>query len=343
MPKLLALPIAVTLALLGGCGEDQNWRAFSDQRATRVMLSEGKSRDLANPEPLRALARADVAGISPDMANLGNQLFHDMRLSGDGSLSCASCHSLATGGVDGSAVSVGINGAKGGINSPTVLNSGFNFRQFWDGRAEDLQAQAAGPVANPIEMGAEWDVVVKKLNTDEALREQFTQVFGDPEITEERVTRAIADFEKTLVTPAPFDRYLLGEATAISSKAKEGYRLFKRHGCIACHQGINVGGNLYQKFGAIQTYFESKTSADEGLGGRTNRTEDKSVFKVPSLRNVAKTAPYFHNAGAKDLKTAITIMGVMQLGRVLPPEDIEKIEAFLHTLSGDVVVAGVNP
>lgn len=328
----------LALAMLSGCQDANEWQGFQEIEAEVVLLGSYKVEDLSSIEPLRALRSSDVANIPKEMAQLGKFLFHDKRLSKDKSISCASCHDLANGGDDGLEVSVGVGGALGAINSPTVLNSGFNFRQFWDGRASSLQEQAEGPVGNPMEMSADWETVVKELNADSQLREKFKSVFGDHEITQERVTRAIADFEKTLVTPAPFDQYLLGDENAISEDAKAGYRLFKRRGCVACHQGINVGGNLYQKFGAIQTYFESDGAEDLGLGRRTNRDGDMSVFKVPSLRNVAKTSPYFHNAGAKDLKTAIFIMGVMQLGLTLPDVEIARIEAFLNTLSGEVPV-----
>jgi cytochrome c peroxidase len=160
---------------------------------------------------------------------------------------------IAEGGDDGARTSTGIDGAQGPINAPTVLNAVYNFRQFWDGRAADLAEQAQGPVVNPTEMGATWPEVIDKLQRDPSYPPQFAGAFGDRTITTERIARAIARFEETLVTPAPFDRYLLGDASAIDDDARRGYQLFKSYGCVACHQGINVGGNLYQKFGALQS------------------------------------------------------------------------------------------
>lgn len=328
------LIVVCSFSVLQACQGDSNKTEFNALQQQSVML-DIVQRSYGSAEPLRPLPEADDLNISPEMVQLGNRLYHDTRLSGDGSISCASCHDLANGGDDGLQFSVGINKAIGGINAPTVLNSSFNFVQFWNGRAADLQAQAAGPVANPIEMGADWNLVVSNLIDSGDYNHAFTQAFGDKSITIDRITYAIAQFETVLITPSPFDRYLRGDKSAISPDAARGYKLFKSHGCSSCHQGINVGGNLYQKFGALQRYYEIESDADKGRLIVTGNDDDVSVFKVPSLRNVAITAPYFHRGAVTELKTAIQIMGLAQLGIALSDQDIALIEEFLRSLTGE--------
>jgi cytochrome c peroxidase len=268
---------------------------------------------------------------NPQKVLLGKALFFDPILSRDGTVSCATCHNLYEGGDDGTRFSTGIDNQKGTSNSPTVLNAVFNFRQFWDGRAKDLQEQAAGPIENPVEMGNNFDNLIKTLNKS-AYAAQFKAIYKDG-VTKKNITDAIAEFEKTLITPdSPFDRYLLGEENAISPEAKEGYALFQSKGCIACHHGRNVGGNMYNKFGVIMSI------RDNNLG-RYNITKnevDKYFFKVPSLRNVAKTAPYFHNGSANTLKDAVYFMAKYQVGRPITEEEVSKIVSFLETLSGNI-------
>ncbi len=339
MKPFFSLLLAVFLLL--GCVEDPNKAEFYSFKNEQVMINLDRERDDFRNEPIRPLPSVEFLAVSPGMAALGNRLYHDTRLSGDNSMSCASCHNLEAGGDDGLQFSRGINNATGDINAPTVLNSGFNFVQFWNGRAKDLQDQAAGPVTNPVEMGGDWNEVVEKLRLAGDYDSDFKREFGDPEITPERVTKAIAEFEKILVTPSAFDRFLLGETSAISQEAKKGYALFKSLGCVSCHQGVNVGGNLYQKFGAIQAYYEVKTQADLGRQVVTEKEDDQAVFKVPSLRNVANTAPYFHNGAAPDLPTAIRVMGLVQLGRNLDEKDIEYLQAFLESLSGEKDVRSI--
>jgi len=334
MPTIrLAGAALCVFCLLQGC-KDTNSQSFSALQQQPVML-DIIERDYDSSEPLRPLPTESDLAYEESMVDLGNRLYHDNRLSGDGTLSCASCHDISKGGDDGLQFSVGINGAVGGINAPTVLNSSFNFVQFWNGRAENLQEQAAGPVANPIEMGANWDEVVRQLTDDEDYKQAFIDAFGDETITVERVTRAIAEFETVLITPSPFDRYLRGDSSAISAEAAKGYKLFKEHGCSSCHQGINIGGNLYQKFGALQSYYSVDTDADKGRLSVTKNANDLSVFKVPSLRNIALTAPYFHTGSVTELETAIRIMGVAQLGRSLSEEDINLIAIFLRSLTAE--------
>lgn len=283
--------------------------------------------------PIPAPASLDARKVA-----LGDKLFHDKRLSKDNTLSCASCHALDRGGVDGQAVSTGIKGAKGPINAPTVFNSGFNFRQFWDGRAASLEEQAAGPVHNPLEMGSNWDEVMAKLAQDGALVASFKEAFADG-LQARNIQAAIAEFERSLATPnGRFDKFLRGDKAAISADEQRGYQLFKNYGCVACHQGVNVGGNMFQVFGVMGDYFARRGTpgaADLGRYNVTKKDADRHVFKVPGLRNVALTAPYFHDGSARTLADAVDVMFRYQLGRPAPQQDKELIVKFLHTLTGE--------
>jgi cytochrome c peroxidase len=269
---------------------------------------------------------------------LGKALFHDKRLSKDNSIACASCHDLAKGGADGKPTAIGIGGQVGPINTPTVLNSSFNFRQFWNGRAATLEEQAAGPVHNPGEMGSNWDEVLAKLRQDAALVGKFTAVYKDG-LKPANIQDAIATFESSLVTPSRFDRFLRGDLKAINENEARGYQLFKSYGCVACHQGVNVGGNMYQQFGVMDEYFKVRgkpiTEADLGRYAVTKLDSDRHVFKVPSLRNVELTAPYFHDGATRTLEEAVDVMFRYQLGRTAPASDKNLIVQFLKTLTGE--------
>lgn len=268
---------------------------------------------------------------------LGRRLFHDPRLSHDNSISCATCHDLSNGGVDGLPRSIGIGGKEGSINSPTVFNSGFNFRQFWDGRAATLEEQMNFPMQNPVELGTTMPEIIAKLKTDESYRRDFTDIYQD-DIEPEHVRNAIATFERSLITPnSKFDQYLRGDDDVLHEDELAGYQLFKKLGCISCHQGMNVGGNIYEKFGLSDDYFTDRGNVQEVDYGRFNITKvehDRYEFRVPSLRNVALTAPYFHDASADTLEKAVTTMAKYQLGITLPEDDVDQIVKFLHTLTG---------
>ena len=269
---------------------------------------------------------------------LGEKLFHDPRLSANGTISCATCHNLSQGGADKNRIAVGIDNALGEYNTPTVFNAIFNFHQFWDGRAATLAEQVSGPLTNIAEMASDWALVVRRVSEDNEYRKAFRAEYGG-EISEKTITDAIVRFEATLITPnAPFDRFLRGDATAISDEAKEGYKRFTDFGCISCHQGINIGGNFFQHFGIMGNYFADRgniTRADFGRFNVTGHEEDRYVFKVPGLRNVALTAPYFHDGSAETLDKAIGIMGRYQLERELSEEDRRYIAAFLESLTGE--------
>ena len=273
-----------------------------------------------------------------DKVALGRMLFHDERLSKDNSVSCASCHDLATGGDDGRRVSVGVDNAEGPINAPTVFNSAFNFKQFWDGRAETLEDQIDGPVQSAIEMASLWPDVVAKLYQDESYPALFDQTYPDG-INRANVKNAVAEFMRSLTTPnSRFDQWLNGEQSALSGQEKHGYNLFKSYGCVSCHQGAAVGGNMFQVFGVLNEYFKRRgniTEADMGRFNVTGNEADMHAFKVPSLRMAAHTAPYLHDGSAATLREAVDIMFEFQLGREAPDEDKDAIVAFIKTLAGE--------
>lgn len=269
---------------------------------------------------------------------LGRRLFHDPGLSSNGSVSCASCHRLNRGGVDRLPQSLGISGKIGSINAPTVFNSGFNFRQFWDGRAVSLEEQINGPLQNPVEMANTWSAIIASLEKDPKYRKAFSAIYRTG-IQPGNVRDAIATYERSLVTPnARFDRFLRGDKSALDNRELAGYRLFRQAGCISCHQGVNIGGNLFQKLGIMEDYFAARgrvTSADMGLFNVTGKEVDRHFFKVPSLRNVALTTPYLHDGSALTLEDAVRIMGRYQLGKELHSDEVDKIVAFLKTLTGE--------
>lgn len=289
-------------------------------------------------EPVSPLPQA-LATAAPERVALGERLFHETRLSRDGTVSCASCHSLAIGGSDRRKVSVGVGGATSGLNAPTVFNVGLNFAQFWDGRAASLEAQIAGPLHNPVEMASSWAQVITALSLAPEYREAFARAYPEG-ITEGSITDALTAFERSLLTPnAPFDRYLRGESGAIDQDARAGYARFKALGCSSCHQGVGIGGNMFQRFGVMGDYFADRgniTTADLGRYNVTGRDSDRHVFKVPSLRNVALTPPYFHDGSADTLEEAVEIMARYQLGRTITTEDKRLLVAFLHTLTGEL-------
>jgi cytochrome c peroxidase len=279
--------------------------------------------------------------VNEAKAELGRRLFHDPRLSKNDTISCATCHDLSTGGDDGQVVSTGIEGRVGLVNSPTVFNSAFNFKQFWDGRAHTLKDQIDGPLQSRIEMESIWPDVVTKLFQDEDYPWLFREIYpNDTEIiSRENIKEAIAEFMRSLITPnSRFDQWLRGDTEAISEHEREGYALFKRYGCVSCHQGASVGGNMFQVFGVINDYFRKRgniTDADLGRFNVTGNEVDKHAFKVPSLRMAAHTAPYLHDGSAKTLRDAVDAMFEFQLGREAPDDDKEAIVAFIKTLAGE--------
>ncbi len=266
-------------------------------------------------------------------ALLGKKLFFERSFSKDDTISCASCHLLESGGDDGLKFSVGVEGRFGNINAPTVYNSFFNIAQFWDGRAKDLEEQALGPIHNPVEMDSDIITVIEKLKKNKEYVELFKKIYND-EIKSEYIQNAIMEFEKALITPnSRFDRFLRGEEDILEPIEKKGFEAFKKYGCISCHNGINIGGNIFQKFGIFK---EHSDHVNFGRFSVTKNEDDLYYFKVPTLRNISKTAPYFHDGGVKTLKGAIETMAEYQLGQEIPDDDIEAIYKFLLTLDGQI-------
>jgi cytochrome c peroxidase len=332
---LAALALVPLASWLAGCSEARKERAVEQQ--PRVARQASREPLLPLPAPPALDGRS---------VELGRRLFHDKRLSVDGSVACASCHDLANGGDDGRPLTRGARGRTGVVNAPTVYNATLNFVQFWDGRAATLEEQIDGPITNPLEMDSSWDGVIGKLAADPGYAAAFSAIFPDG-VTPANVKRAIADFERTLVTPgSAFDRFLEGDEQALAPEARAGYETFKAVGCIACHQGANVGGNMFQRFGVLGDYFKDRGNVVEADYGRYNVTKneaDRFVFRVPSLRNVEHTAPYFHDGSAATLEDAVQVMAKYQLGRKLAGEQVRGILAFLRSLSGPMVTTSRGP
>ena len=313
---------------------------FQPDRSVGALSSEFSTTESSEShlnEPIKPLV-ADLA-LDKNKVALGKILFHDQRLSSDNSVSCATCHTLNTGGADNLFRSIGVDGQLGSANAPTVFNSGFNSTQFWDGRADTLEDQIDGPVHNPVEMGSSWPQIVGKLQADAAYPALFDRSYADG-ITSSSIKDAIATFEHSLVTlNSPFDRYLRGEVDAISENAKAGYATFKEFGCIACHQGRNVGGNVFQRLGVMGDYFGDRgteiTQSDFGRFNVTGLKEDKFVFRVPSLRLAALTPPYFHDGSVATLQEAVRTMITYQLGRIATDEEERNIVEFIRSLAGE--------
>jgi cytochrome c peroxidase len=266
---------------------------------------------------------------------LGKKLYFDPRLSKSGFISCNSCHNLSMGGTDNLKSSIGDKWQQGPINAPTVLNSSMNVAQFWDGRAADLKAQAGGPIANPGEMAFTHTLAIDVLESIPAYVREFKLVFCKEKINIDQVTDAIAEFEKTLVTPnSRFDQYLLGHKEAMTKDELAGYKLFNESGCVACHNGPGLGGNSFQQMGIAAPYKGNKQGI-EGRSAITGKEIDRFNFKVPALRNVELTYPYFHDGAVDTLAEAVDVMGRLQLGKKFTKTENEQVVAFLKTLTGE--------
>ncbi len=306
--------------------------AAVESAAPALGAEDGSVRDgPIQPIPLRV-------ELDDRKVELGRRLFHETRFSSDGTISCASCHNLNLAGTDRKRFSTGVEGKIGGVNSPTVFNSGFNFKQFWNGRADSLEDQVEGPLHAENEMNSNWRTVIDLLTQDPSYASAFAEIYPDG-IRSDNVKDAIAEFERSLYTPnSRFDRFLRGDDDAITSEEKAGFELFDSLGCVSCHQGVNVGGNMFETFGVMADYFADRgdlTEADLGRFNTTGLEEDRHVFKVASLRNVARTPPYFHDGTARRLPDAVRVMAKYNLGRTLSDEQVEKIVAFLGTLTGE--------
>lgn len=305
--------------------EDSTLKTF-----TQIVNTPSSSQSITPlPEPVE---------LNSDKVALGFKLFIDPMLSHDNTISCSSCHNLNHGGVDNLKFSFGIHGSLTKRNTPTVFNSGFNFKQFWDGRAVSLEEQAEGPLLNPNEMGSSWNEILQKLTNSPEYYALFNKIYGEKEITTQQFTDAISTFERALVTTnSKFDNWLKGDKNALNEKQKQGYELFQSYGCISCHQGVNVGGNMFEKLGVFKDFYSNHPEGANDLGRFeiTRNDNAKNEFKVPSLRNVALTAPYLHDGSIETLHEMIDIMARYQLGIKLPESEIQAIEAFLNSLTGE--------
>lgn len=311
-----------------------NW--IKDHRMG-LYADSGAAPEFAN-EPIRPIA--DSIAVDVRKVVLGDLLYHDTRLSIDNTISCASCHALNTAGVDNKQFSEGVDGQFGGVNAPTVYNAAYNFVQFWDGRATTLAEQAAGPPLNPVEMACEsFEQIIDKLAADKKFTAAFNEVYAEG-LSEKNITNAIQEFEKTLLTPnSRFDRHLKGQKDAISADELAGYNLFKKYDCATCHVGELVGGQSYELIGVQHDYFADRqaemTEEDNGRFKQTKAERDRHRFKVPGLRNIELTAPYFHDGSMATMDDAVRAMVKYQLGIELPQQEVDKIVAFLRTLTGE--------
>jgi cytochrome c peroxidase len=309
-------------------------------KPAKVEIAQAK---LAMFKPLPAEIASDANPITPEKIALGRMLYYETRLSKSQEISCNSCHMLDKYGVDNQATSDGHKGQKGDRNSPTVYNAAGHFVQFWDGRALNVEEQAKGPVLNPVEMAmpAEKHVVAVIESIPEyvaAFKAAFPQ--DKNPVTYDNMARAIGAFERKLVTPSRWDKFLAGDQNALTESEKAGFNLFVDSGCNACHMGAFVGGSMYQKLGVMKPYPDA---GDPGRAKVTKNDGDKMMFKVPSLRNVEKTAPYFHNGKVATLDDAVAQMGEYEVGKQLKPEEVKAIVAWLATLTGEIPTEYIKP
>ena len=377
-PRCLVLPLAVLFALAacGGQGNEapkaapgtseaavqtaspavaENAASNAASTASAPAASAVVADSNASPEDQELLKRAQgifkplpsaeemqkLRPFTEEQVKLGHQLWYEPRLSKGNTVSCNSCHNLASAGVDNMPTSQGHKGQFGGCNSPTALNAALLGMQFWDGRAADVEEQAGGPLVNPVEMANDsQEAAAAKIAKIPEYQELFKTAFPeDGAVSFKNITTALGAFERTLLTPTRWDEYLKGNVSALSEQERKGVRAFMDNGCIACHSGVNLGGNSFQKFGLVKGpywKFIEDPKRDKGRADVTKKTEDEFFFRVPGLRNVAKTYPYFHNGSVWELDKAVNIMGMAQLGKELSKEDTDNIVAFLNTLSGSV-------
>lgn len=326
------MPLALAVVLAVGCA--------ADEPAATAPVDELLARARIIFKPLPQDAPSADNPVTSAKVDLGKRLYFDTRLSKSGKLSCDSCHDLETYGVDNLATSPGDRGQHGDRNSPTVLNAALHVAQFWDGRAEDVEEQAGMPVLNPVEMaipGEEY--LVERLAEDADYQEAFAEAFPEQEdpLTFANVRHALAAFERTLLTPSRFDDFLRGDLE-LAEDERQGLEIFMRLGCGACHNGATVGGHIFRKFGIAEPYWEltGSETVDEGRLAVTGAETDRCVFKVPSLRNVEKTYPYFHDGSVETLQEALQVMARLQVGAELSPSQISYLASFLGTLTGEL-------
>jgi len=346
MKRIVPTFAAFAFLLFYGCGDHSETHKINHDAAqfAEHMRMDGQVAEKAK-KIFQPISNAPVENpenpITEEKVKLGKMLYFDKRLSKDGNISCNSCHNLASAGVDNLPTSPGDNGGFGERNSPTVLNAAHHFLQFWDGRNKDVEEQAGGPILNPVEMAIpSKDFLVDRLSGVDMYKDMFASAYPESSspITYLNVQKAIAAFERTLVTPSRFDDYLNGESQALTIAEKEGLKTFMDAGCITCHNGKMLGGNSFQKFGQFKEYWHYTGSehVDYGRFAVTNNEADKFMFKVPSLRNIHETGPYFHDGSVEELAEAVNIMAEINLRERLSDEEVESILTFLGSLSGDI-------
>lgn len=341
MNKISYLAYAIALTALIACGDEKTETKEVETTPETKELTELQERAKTLFGELPELVDNPENPITEEKVILGKQLYFDVRLSKDNTQSCNTCHNLNTFGVDNLPTSPGNDGKNGTRNSPTVLNAALHASQFWDGRNKDVEEQAGGPILNPIEMAMpSEEFVVERLSGIEEYTELFAKAFPEEEkpITYKNLQKAIGAFERKLITPSKFDDYLAGNDEALNEQEKRGLETFMTTGCITCHSGNALGGQLIQKFGLFGNYWEYTKSdrIDDGKFEVTQNEADKYFFKSPSLRNVEKTYPYFHDGSVNDLDESVKIMAKLQLNKELTDEETNDIVAFLKTLTGDV-------
>ncbi|MGD1897528.1 MAG: cytochrome-c peroxidase [Phormidesmis sp.] len=325
--------VAIAIALIWQQAQPTNEVLLTNKNAETI----NRQREPIQPIPTQG-------SYSRDKYALGERLFNEPRLSKNNQISCASCHKIAVGGADGKRYSPGIDNALTKVNTPTVFNVVYNFRFNWDGEHDNLFDHTDSLMQNPTVMGSQWEDIEQKIANIDEYQRAFEAIY-DSRISKENVIDAIITYESALITPnAAFDKYLRGETSALSAAEKAGYDLFKTYGCVSCHQGVNIGGNMFQQFGVIGDYFADRggiRKADLGRFNVTGQDADRHVFRVPSLRNVAITPPYLHDGSAQTLTEAIEVMVKYQLGRPIPDTDIELMAEFLETLTGEMPTAEI--
>lgn len=320
----------------------RDYQAFLNARGEAPWINANANHPLGN-EIFRPIPSASTFPSDPAKRDLGFLLFHDGSLSSNGGVACSSCHMGMMGAADGRTVARGIDGALGERNTSTVINSAFNFRQFWDGRAFDLDEQALAPITNPVEMGHDLDLILDRLRERESYVEEFDAIYPEG-LTAKNLGNAIAEHSKNMTrTDSPFNDYLNDSTKTLNESAQRGQVRFQELGCSSCHNGINLGGNSYQALVSNATLVSAATTAlDIGLAARSGRDSDVNVFKVPQLHNVALTAPYFHDGSVPTLEDAIKLMGQYESGRTLEQKDVNDIAAFLNSLSSSFFSNGMR-
>ncbi|WP_456422803.1 cytochrome-c peroxidase [Lutibacter sp.] len=330
------LLLAILITSVFSCTNSKKEKQLKAKKSSTYVALQKTASSMFGALPTSAESKDNP--LTKEKVALGKKLFLDKRLSKDNTQSCNTCHNLKTYGVDNLSTSPGNNGGFGTRNSPTVFNAALHVAQFWDGREPDVEAQAGGPILNPVEMAMPSEkVVVKRLSKIDEYNKLFAKVFPNEKepITYKNIQKAIGAFERTLITPSRFDDFIKGDLSALTPEEKEGLQVFIDKGCVACHSGNAVGGKIFQKFGIYDDYWKYTKSKkiDNGKYDVTKNENDKYIFKSPSLRNIEKTYPYFHDGSIKDLKEAVSIMAKIQLNKDLSEKELNALVAFLNSLT----------